>query len=186
MKPSFQSNVLDFLKRRLPARSETILVASMAVFLIFTWALRNIFFQYPSYILSYNVGDILAIIAYHMAFALIESALVVTVFVALAFLLPGKWFKEGFAYKASLGILALAAVSIYLQAVMTNQPKIPWLATQLGRGLLVWLAAVLVAHFVPFVKKIVLNILDRLTIFLYLYLPVGLLSLLVVIVRLVL
>jgi hypothetical protein len=186
MKPDFKGDtVLDFLKRRLPARSDIVLVASTAVFLVFSWSLRSIFFQYPSYILSYTVWEIFAIVAYHMAFALLESALVVAVFVTVAFLLPGKWFKEGFAWKASLGIITLAALSIYLQAVMNNQPKINWLAMQLGRGVLAWLAAMLVTHFVPFVRKILLDILDRLTVFLYLYLPIGLVSLLVVIVRLV-
>lgn len=176
--------MLDFIKRRLPARNEVVIVASMAVFLVFTWSLRNVFFQYPSYILSYNVGDILAIVAYHMAVALLESVLVMAIVLLLAFLLPGKWFKEGFAYKGSFLILALAAVSVYLQAVMTNQPKINWLAMQLGRGLLAWLAAVLVTHFVPVVRKIVLDLLDRLVIFLYLYVPIGVLSLLAVFVRL--
>ncbi len=175
--------ILDFFKRRLPARSETVLVFAMAVFLVFSWALRNIFFQYPSYILSYNVLDILAIVSYEMGFAMLESALVMVFVLALAFILPGKWFKEGFSYKGSFAILSLAAVSIYMQAVMTNQPKISWLGLQLGRGFVLWLIAVLMSHYVPLVRKIVLDILDRLTIFLYVYVPIGMISLLVVIVR---
>ncbi len=176
--------VLDFFKRRLPARDESLLVFSMAVFLVFSWSLRNLFFQFPALILSYNMWDILAIVSYMMGFALLESALVMMAITALAFLLPGKWFKNGFAYKGSFAILALAAMSIFLQAVMTNQPKISWLGLQLGRAFFVWLVAVLLTAYVPFIKKIILDLLDRLTIFLYLYVPLGIISVAVITLRL--
>jgi hypothetical protein len=75
-------------------------------------------------------------------------------------------------------------ISIHLQFVMTNQPKISYLTLELGRALGIWLVPVLLVHYVEFLRRIVMDILDRLTIFSYIYFPLGLISLLVVIVRL--
>ena len=178
------NKIIDFIKRRLPARNEMILALSMAAFLVFTWSLRALFFNFPAFMLSFNMGEILVIAAYMLAFALLETLLVMLLTVLLAVLLPGVLLKEGFSYKASFFFIAFAVISIHLQFVMTNQPKISYLALELGRALILWLVPVLLVRYVRVVRQIVMDILDRLTIFSYIYLPLGVISLLVVAVRL--
>jgi hypothetical protein len=173
----------NFFKRRAPAKEEIRLVFSMAAFCVFTWALRNYFYQFPALILSYNVWDLLSILAYTLFFALIESVLTTAFMVALAFLLPGLFLRKGFAYKGSFAIIAVGVISIHLQLVMSNQPKVNFLLIELARGLALWLVPVLLTRYVPFIRKIVLDVLDRLTIFSYVYFPLGILSLLVVFIR---
>ena len=80
--------------------------------------------------------------------------------------------------------LGMGAVSIHLQMVMTNQPKITFLVRELAFGLAVWILPSLLAHYLTVTRKIILDILDRLTIFSYIYLPLGLVSLLTVTFRL--
>ena len=181
--PASRSTIADILKRRFPARSDILLVASMASFCLFSWELRNYFYQVPALMLSYRLWDLVSIAAYALAFALFETVLVMAVMLALAFLLPGFALRDGFGYKGSFLILALAAVSIHLQLVMNNQPKPQFLFAELARLLGMWLIPVLLIHFIPQVKKIVLEVLDRLTIFGYVYIPLGIASLLIVIVR---
>lgn len=160
------------------------LALSMAAFLVYTWSLRGLFFKFPAFMLSYTLGEILAISAYMLAFALLETLAVMLVMVLLAIILPGVLLKEGFSYKATFFFIALAAISIHLQYVMTNQPKISFLVLELGRALVLWLVPVLLVRFVRIIRRIVMNVLDRLTIFSYIYLPLGIISLLVVTVRL--
>lgn len=177
--------MLDFLKRRLPDNREIVLALSMAAFLVFTWSLRSFFYNVPAFLLSYSLGEILAIAAYMLAFALLETTIIMLVMLALAVVLPGPLLRNGFSYKTAFLLLALGAVSIHLQFIMTNQPKINFLLFELGRGLAVWLAAVLLTRYVAAIQKIVMDVLDRLTIFIYIYIPLGLLSLVVVLIRLV-
>jgi hypothetical protein len=177
-------NLADFFKRRLPARNDMILALSMAAFLVFTWSMRALFFNFPAFILSYTMGETLVIAAYMLAFALLETLVVVFVMVLLAVILPGALLREGFSYKASFCFIAFAAISIHLQYAMTNQPKVSYLALELGRALVLWLIPVLLVRFVSAVRKIVLDVLDRLTIFSYIYLPLGIISLFVVTIRL--
>jgi hypothetical protein len=71
-----------------------------------------------------------------------------------------------------------------MQYVMNNQPKMNFLLLELGRALALWLIPVLLVRYVSVVRKLVMDVLDRLTIFSYIYFPLGLISLLVVAVRL--
>jgi hypothetical protein len=174
----------DFFKRRLPARTEMFLALSMAAFLVFTWSMQALFFSFPAFLLSYAVGEILVIAAYMLAFALLETLLVTLALVVLAVILPGALLKEGFSYKASFFFIAFGAISIHMQSVMTNQPKTSFLLFELGRALALWLILVLLVRYVGLARKIVMDILDRLTIFSYIYLPLGMISLLVVAFRL--
>jgi hypothetical protein len=174
----------DILKHRLPARTEMLLVLSTAAFLVFTWSMRALFFNFPAFLLSYTLGEILVIAAYMLASALLETLLVTFVLIAAALILPGRLFKEGFSYKASFFLIAFGVISIHMQFVMTNQPKPDFLLLELVRALALWIIPVLLTHFLAPVRKIVMDFLDRLTIFSYIYLPLGLLSLLAVTFRL--
>jgi hypothetical protein len=174
----------DLIKRRLPARNEMLLALSMAAFLIFTWSMRALFFNFPAFMLSHSMGEILVIAAYMLAFALLETLLVMLVMVFIATILPAVLLKEGFSYKASFFFIAFAAISIHLQYNMTNQPKISFLALELGRALALWLIPVLLVQFVGVIRKIVMDVLDRLMIFSYIYLPLGVISLFVITIRL--
>jgi hypothetical protein len=174
----------DILKHRLPARTEMLLVLSTAAFLVFTWSMRALFFNFPAFLLSYTLGEILVIAAYMLASALLETLLVTLVPIVVAAIFPRKLFREGFSYKASFFLIAFGAISIHMQFVMTNQPKPDFLLLELVRALALWIVPVLLTHFLAPVRKIVMDLLDRLTIFSYIYLPLGLLSLLVVTFRL--
>lgn len=176
--------LIAFFKKRLPENKETLLALSGLAFLVFGWELRALFFNFPAFLLSYTVGEILVIAAYMMSVALLETTLLMLLVFLLAIILPHKLFADGFSYKAFFLFVGLAAVSIHLQYVMNNQPKISFLARELAMGLAAWIFLSVLTHFVPFVKKIVLDILDRLTIFTYIYIPLGILSVVVVAFRL--
>ena len=174
----------DFFKRRIPAKNDFFLALSVATLLVFSWELRSLFYNAPALFLSYTLGEFLSIAGYMLAGALIETILIVLSVVILAILLPGVILRDGFAYKASFLFIALAIVSAYLQFNMTNQPKINFLLMQLIVIFVLWLVPVLLIHFIAPLRKFMLDLFDRLIIFSYIYLPLGFVSLLVVIVRL--
>jgi hypothetical protein len=174
----------EFLKRRIPAKNDFFLALSVATLLIFSWELRSLFYNAPAFFLSYTLWEFLSIAAYMLASALIETTLVVLSAAVLAIILPGVILRDGFAYKASFLFVAPAIVSAYLQFNMTNQPKINFLLMQLFIIFTLWLIPVLLIHFIAPLRKFMLDLFDRLTIFSYIYLPLGFVSLLVVIARL--
>ena len=88
-------------------------------------------------------------------------------------------------YKASFFFLASGVIFIHLQYGLTNQPTLNFLLRELGLILVLWIIPVLLTRYIGIVRKIVLDILDRLTIFSYLYLPLGVISLVVILIRLI-
>lgn len=97
------------LLNRLPERREMRYAYGGIVFLIYSWALRGFFYQLSSLILYHSLEDILSILAYMMALALLESLAVMALSLIVAAVLPGGWFREGFGYKAFLAVFVLPA-----------------------------------------------------------------------------
>ncbi|MCL4530041.1 MAG: hypothetical protein M1282_11570 [Chloroflexi bacterium] len=120
-----------------------------------------------------------------MFFDLFESLLVTAVLAAVSAFLPGKWFREGFVYKAVLVTLALAAGSILLQnaMLMNNVPPLRQVAE--GVLILALVCAVLILLFqkILILQKTFVNIIERFEIFAYIYIPLGVIGSIIVLIR---
>ena len=84
------------LRARLPSQNQVFLVFSVIVFVVFSWTLIREFFQVPSWMKYMNLGDILVITAYILAFALFESLLVLGFLLMLSVVFPVKIFRDYF------------------------------------------------------------------------------------------
>lgn len=118
-----------------------------------------------------------------MAFALLESVAVTAFLALLSALLPAGWLKDGFALKGFISIFVLAATSIILQKSLHSFPTmVAWIAL-----ISVPLTAIILLMFAvrswPRFRNILLNIEDRILIMVFVYVPLGLLSLAVVLYR---
>ena len=72
------------------------------LFVLFGWSIRGFFFEIPSFLLYFGLGDIASILFYMMAFALLESFFVTGGLVIFSMVFPSNWFKSGFGYKGFL------------------------------------------------------------------------------------
>jgi hypothetical protein len=175
---------MGFLARRLPGRQDVLYALGGVVFVIYTWALRGFFYQLSSFLLFHSLGDILAIFAYMMALALLESILAMAALLGLAVVLPPVWFRNGFGYKAFLTLLVAGAGAVALEHYLTkSMTEAALLYGGLGLALLALVGLILFFEYAPRLKGLLLNGLERLQVFTYLYVPIGVLSLLVVFIR---
>lgn len=116
-----------------------------------------------------------------MASALLESFLITGVLVLLAMVLPASWVREEFAYKSFVILAVLTGASIYLQRVLRSSWPSPQIVITSLAAPLAGLALLLaLGHFLPRFKRVLLDIQDRLSIMMYVYVPLGILSLFVV------
>lgn len=187
------TSFIQFIRSRLPARREVLLVFGAVLFAVFGWSIRGFFYKLPSFTLYFGVSSNLAILSYMMAFALLESMLMTGLLVLLSAVLPSGWLKSGFAYKGFLIILVATLAMIlfedyyrvaFLKDIAAGQtyPFPPFLrgaaGSVLALGLLLWLV-----HWKPRLQRYVLDILERMSLFTYVYVPLGLIGLVVVLVR---
>jgi hypothetical protein len=84
------------LTRHKLTRQEIWLVFAVAAFPIHFWAWLNFLREVPAYILHVKIWDILGILAYVQAYALLESLLVLATLIFLAYITPRRFLQERF------------------------------------------------------------------------------------------
>jgi hypothetical protein len=183
------SVILNALRTRLPSRQELFPVLAVFVFFAYTWALYRMFWYVPSWLEYLNLWKVLTIAAYVLAFALFESLLMLGLLVLFSLFFPPRIFKDRFIVQgASLAALtSLAAFMLQRKINLVYRLEL-WQLELYPLVLLVALVFVVLAlgllfERLPFLARLVQAIAERLTIFAYFYLPLGLLGLAVVILR---
>ena len=179
--------VLNFFRKRLPERNEFYAVLGVVVFVVHSWSVRGFLHEVPSFIHYFRVSQILAIFAYMMGFALLESLLVTSGLGLLSLLMPAGWFKNGFVYKSFITVLLGRIAMLWLEnTVMSWNNKFPpveLLLTFAGITVGAWVVLLLLLHYLKPLQKALLFIADRIGVMAYLYVPLGILGLFVVLVR---
>jgi hypothetical protein len=180
-------------RARLPARSDILLVWGVVLFAVFGWSIRGFLYKLPSFALYFGVGANLAIVCYMLAFALLESMLVTGLLVLFGMLLPAGWLRDGFTYKSFLIIfdtsLAMVLFEGYYKADFfkdilagATYPFPPFVegaaASFMLLSALLWLF-----RSRPRLQKYVLYVVEQLSLFTYIYVPLGIVGLVVVLIR---
>jgi hypothetical protein len=161
-----------------------IAVLAVAVFACFSWTLIGFFNKLSSFILYFTLGEIANIFAFMMAFALLESLITAGLLILLSVILPSSWLKEGFAFKGFVIVLVATTTAILFQHALRDD--FPSLGILLAYSLVPLLLIVLLIGFVnsqPKLQKILLSVQDRILIMLFIYLPIGVIGLLVIMAR---
>lgn len=169
---------------RFPSLQDSIKVYSVIAMLIYAWSILRLFWELPSWLYYLTVPEIVPLFAYALVTNLLESLLVLAGLNLFFFVLPGKWFHESFVARASLFVSLVLGYLMYFASLFGKEGDYP-------EGLLLWSPGVLVASFllslvlvkITFVKKMLEALADRLTIFLYLIIPLSGISLLMVLIR---
>jgi hypothetical protein len=175
---------LNHIRSRLPGRSEIIAVFSVAVFACHSWTMLGFFNKLSSFILYFTIGEILSIFAYMMSVALLESIAVTILLVLLSVVLPPGWLREGFAYKGFVIIAIVTAASILFQKFLPDDyPSTLMLAVSAVVPIVLIVALIAVGQSFPRLRSLLLDVQDRISIMLYIYVPIGILSMLVVFIR---
>lgn len=177
------------IRSRFPSRQEILPVFSLILFIVFSWAIFRMLFQIPSWLYSHTKTGILFLAAYVFAFSLIESLFLLGFLLVLCFILPQRLFRERFIAQGGLMVLACTAWALLLQYQRESFGQSYVL--ELSGWLLLFLLSLIVILVVSLyifqrfdrVQSALEVIADRMIVFAWLYIPVGLVSSAIVIVR---
>ena len=172
------------ITNRLPARIEIEFVFGFLVFAVFTWSIRGFLLEIPAFLLYYRLPDIFGIFSYMMAFALLESVLIMGIILLLTIIFPTRWLCQGFAYKSTAILLIFGGAMIYLQKILTFQlPTIKELLLVTAIPLLSLIVLLFLLSTNQRLRTIIDATLERFRIFSYIYIPLGLIGFVVAIFR---
>jgi hypothetical protein len=179
---------------RAPARADLFAVSNIVIFAVFGWSVRGFLFKMPAFALYFGLWDNLLILFYQLAFALLESLIIMAALTVVAMLLSSRLLRDGFAYKGFITILVASVALIMYQGYYEQiefydrlrhndytffGPILYGLATALAiLFFLLW-----IFQRWPRLQKLALMLIDQFEIFTYLYVPLGIVGLLLVIVR---
>jgi hypothetical protein len=169
---------------RFPTLRENIQVYAVVAVPVYAWTILWLFWELPSWLNFLAVDEIVPIFAYALTTNLLESVLILAGLNFFCFLLPAHWFQDSFIVRSFLFLLPALGFLMYYASLFKEEVDPP-------ASLLLWSPVVFVACVfaslllsrIPTVKNLVESIADRLTIFLYLIVPLSLLALLLVLVR---
>ncbi len=156
------------------------------MFTIYSWTLLWFFWKYPSWSFFLNIGEILVVLAYSLATCFAESLTVLIFPVLLAFILPKKWFYDGFIARSVALVLPILGYMMHIAyqtdgALDYPSQSLDWAPVVLAATLLL----VFVVGKVSLLRKVLEALADRMTIFLYIFVPLSILSVIVVAIQLI-
>ncbi|MGQ9833891.1 MAG: hypothetical protein ACUVRJ_08890 [Candidatus Villigracilaceae bacterium] len=175
---------MKFLTSKLPPRNQIAAVYATAVVIIYAWSLIHFFWRFPSWLYFSTMGEIAVILAYLFTVNFIESGLAILAPVALSLILPRRWFLDRFVTRGMwLVILGLGYLAYFDWRTQVDA-AFPYSLAK--RTLLIALpifALVFLLDKIKWLGRILEELGDRLTVFLYIFVPLSVLSFLTVLIR---
>lgn len=153
-------------------------------FVVYSWTILWFFWELPGWLYFLTLSEILTNAAYMLATNLVESVVLLLGIIVLSVILPKSFFSSAFiARGVSLAVLGLGYM-IFLAYQFGDREDYP---SQFVRLIpVVFLLILLVIFFIgraSLPRRIIENFADRAIIFLYILVPLSLLSVVVVVLR---
>ncbi len=172
------------LIKRIPKLEQIAPVYAVMVVMIYSWSLSRFFWRLPSWLYFSSVGEITVIFAYMMVVNLIESILVLLVPILMSIVLPQKWFYDRFVTRGTILVSLGLGYLMYFDNHLQYQVPFPL-------DLVYWTpaiaAAILALAFLidrlGFLDRVLNELTNRFIVFLYISIPLSLISLLIVLFR---
>jgi hypothetical protein len=170
--------------QRFPTIKQITPVYALTLFIFSSWTLLHFFWEFPSWSFFLNMREILAVLAYSLSVNLLESVIVTSGLVVLAAILPGKWFRDVFISVGAAFVTLILGFLMYFLYQFQSRGDYPSEAIKaipfLFAGII--FLAFLLGHW-AFTRKILEIVSDRAIVFLYLFVPLGIISIILVVLQ---
>lgn len=173
------------MRDRFPPVRDLLGVYSVIAAFVYGWTLVILFYKLPSFLLINTPGELLAIAAYVLVSAFFESLAVLGLCALIAFLLPARLLRNEFIVRASWPVM-IAYGSVILFLILNASLERKFGARVNTWSLVTVILCLLSAWIAPRLKPMRAAaewVADRFQVFLFLWTPLSLLSLMVVMIR---
>lgn len=172
------------IKERFPSLNELMPVYSIAVVYIYGYSIVRFLWRLPSLLNYAPLGEIGVTFSYLMVVTLFESILVVSVPIFLGFILPKKWFRDRFVSKGGWIIVLGLGYLTYISSQIIVDAPFPYSYFRWSPLVFfIIFGVVLLFDRINFLTKAIETVADKFVVFLFISMPISLVSLLVVIIR---
>jgi hypothetical protein len=174
---SLKNNSWPEIRRRLPESPIILQVYAVIAVLLSAWTLTAFLWKLPALLLVLNLGEIFTVFSYAMAANLLESLLVLFLLLAICVMLPPRFLCDQFSVRGailSIGLIGstMSFVGLHMLWGFESGARV-----LIGPLLVIVLTAALlhVSSRIRFVATGISWLADRLTVFLFVLLPLFIL-----------
>jgi hypothetical protein len=174
------------ITRRFPRWAQIIPVYAMIAIVVYAWTLLRFFWKLPSWLFFLNGAEILGSLAYLLVVNLAESLTFFCGPLLLALILPKRWFRDVFVARGTALSLSTLGCLMLLAREFNNFREYPELSLPLWQVALAAAGVAVCVYLggrVALLRRVLEAVADRASIFVYILVPLSLLSVLLVIVR---
>lgn len=164
------------IKMKLPSWREFTQVFGFIMFLAYSWSIIWLFYRMNSWVKTLFVSEIILASAYIFLNALIEGCVVVLIPIIMSLLLPAAWFRYKFVAMSTM------TVCVFSAAILTTMLFVEHILIWYLLFMILAIISFLLIHRHDKLEAAINSIIERFTIFFYIYLSIGLLSGIIVIV----
>jgi hypothetical protein len=174
------------MSNRWPASKDIISVYAVIAFMIQLWTINVAFDQLPSWASFLNLNEILAVLAYRIAESFVECLFVLFILLSISFILPPRFFRDVFAVRGTAFVLCSLGSFILFWNRFENDPG-PVMADYTpiwtaGTILLTCISAYVSAK-IPVISDFLEWISERMVVFLYIFVPISVVSVITILIR---
>ena len=179
------------MQKKLPTLNEIIPVYSVILFIVFTWTLIIMFYFLPSWLVDIPIKEIIDLITYPFSFALLESLLLIFAIYLMGLILPGRFFNDQFTAQGTVTVMfvSIAAITFHPHLSELSLIRLRYLVIIPFIFLLILFGVAVLFSFIferyKVIPQLITKFSERMVIFLAIYLPIGFLSILLVLIRIV-
>jgi hypothetical protein len=178
---------MNRILKRLPPYASILPVYGVICFMVYSWTILIMFWKFPSWLYNLTLDEIVGINAYSLTFNLFESVFILGAFLFLCVILPPSFLKNDFTIRGSIisvCLLGSAMLHLYVNRDVDSfenfiaTMRLWWAITLLGLTVLLFMSIK-----IEWIRTVITDISDRLIILLYLFIPLSLTSIIIVILR---
>lgn len=175
----------SFLQRRLATRQQAFLLFSAVAVPVYSWAIFRFLERMTGWLYFHTIGEILSILAYVLLFALFESAVITILLLLLAAILPRSFFHRHLVSTGAMlfFIVIPGLIIFHYRFDDLRQMSRPLLLAGVAAYGLIALGLYLLVQRSQPLRRQLHNLAERLSVLTYIYVPLSLLALIVVLVR---
>lgn len=170
--------------KRFPPLTQVASVYSLIVLVIYTWTILWFFWRLPGWLYFLTISEVLMVFAYSMMTNLFESLLILCLPLGLSLVLPRKWFSNVFTTRSIVVVFTALAYAVYILTQFGSRDDYPNEVVRLIPAVLLF--SVVFAFFIGkagILVKAIDFFAEKTIVFLYITIPVSLVSSLIVLVR---
>ena len=173
------------LRDRIPPVAAILSVYAVIAFMVFGWTILNFLWEFSSWIFFLTTGEILTIFAYSMVSDLLESLAILGFLLLVCLILPADWLRHVFSTRATIAVIfGLGFIMFFVYrytaigfSFVSSLPAWSW------GGLALTLIMTVFSTRIRALARVADWLSDRLIVFLFILIPVSLISLISIIYR---